>query len=690
MADNNQTIRLLLLEQSQNDAEQQVNLFRNAGHAIRMHRITSPEDLDDSLTSQTWDLLIAAEETDTLNARQVLDRIRHLKRDIPSIIRVGNSEPETVEAWLQAGAMDAIPAGRDVHLLLASLREVAHLNDRRRRQQAESVLSETEKRCELLLESSKDAIAYVHDGMHIYANPAYLTLFACDDPDEMICIPAIDLIHGEDQAAFRQFLKDFHQGNDVGELTFQGMRSDDNTFKARMTLSAASYEGEPCTQIVIRMDRVDPELEARLQELSHKDLTTGLFNRQYFAEQLAGAVELAVQGKSNSTLLDIRLDTFNDVKRSRGIADADLLLADVAKVMQGYIREPQLLARYGDDIFLALIYGDDEDTLDNLTTTLLAAVERHLSEVSGQTLQSTLSIGLMPVNGQQQDIEYLLTQAEYACIKARKAGGNQTALHDPKEELERKAREGNIVAMAQNAMENNGFTLLYQPTVNLEHPEEQYEVYVRLNNNDEEDSITTAEFLEACQKAGLARKVDRWVILQAIKQLAEKRKTHPETRLFVNISGESVRDQTLPSWLNIALKAVNLTANSLTIQISESELVKYLKKAEPVFSALKENGFELCISHFGLADKPLATLSHIAVDRVKIDASYIADITTDEKSKNQLQDLVNTLSDNDITVVMPRVESASELSCLWQMSVGYVQGYYIQAPEPDMHYDFEQ
>src|SRR3990167_6919531 len=205
MAIEKKTIRLLILEDSQNEAERLVSLFRNSGRATRVHRLVSSDDLTQAL-QQSWDLLIAAPGSEHLDPNDAITAIRRQAKDIPFIQLVDGNDSDAITEALALGARDALPQGEDERLIWGPNRELANLDERRARRVAEVALREAEKRCQLLLESSVDAITYVHDGMHIYANRAYLDMFSYEDGDELEGMPMIDLIASSDQASFKDFL----------------------------------------------------------------------------------------------------------------------------------------------------------------------------------------------------------------------------------------------------------------------------------------------------------------------------------------------------------------------------------------------------------------------------------------------------------------------------------------------------
>ena len=185
----------------------------------------------------------------------------------------------------------------------------------------------------------------------------------------------------------------------------------------------------------------------------------------------------------------------------------------------------------------------------------------------------------------------------------------------------------------------------------------------------------------------LAEKIDRWVILNSIKLLAEHRSKGHNTRLFVHLSANSLQDQTLLPWLSVALKAARLPSDSLVFQIGETDAVTYLKQAKALTQGLAELHCKVALSQFGCALNPFNTLKHLNVDFVKVDGSFSQDLTNAE-NQEALKTLLASLHAQAKLTIVPFVESASVLATLWQAGVNYIQGHYLQGPSQSMDYDF--
>ena len=201
MAIEKKTIRLLILEDSQNEAERLVSLFRNAGHATRVHRLTSPEDLAETL-QQSWDLLIAAPTSECLEPGEALATLPPVARH-PVHPAGGRQQLRRHHRRLDA-RRPGRPAARRGRAPGAGRQPRAGRPRRTpRAPRRRTRPARGGKRCQLLLDSSVDAITYVHDGMHIYANRSYMALFGYEDAEELEGLPVIDLIASCDQGAFR-------------------------------------------------------------------------------------------------------------------------------------------------------------------------------------------------------------------------------------------------------------------------------------------------------------------------------------------------------------------------------------------------------------------------------------------------------------------------------------------------------
>jgi len=274
-------VRLLILEESQNRAEELIVLLRTAGRATRAQQVESTADLKDQLAAQNWDLMLATNSVSELTAEDAIKAISEAEKDIPVILLADTREPDALLEGLKLGATDVALEEDDERLVLIIERELNNLDNRRQRRRAEAELRETDRRNQLLLDSSNAAIAYVHEGMHIYTNRSYCELFGYEDEDEFAGIPIIDLIASDDQDKFKQYLKSMATG-ETGSDEFTFVASDSSPIRSTISMTPAHYDGEPCTQVMIRPLDEEGEVEEKIKEISSQDVLTALMNRQYF------------------------------------------------------------------------------------------------------------------------------------------------------------------------------------------------------------------------------------------------------------------------------------------------------------------------------------------------------------------------------------------------------------------------
>jgi diguanylate cyclase (GGDEF)-like protein/PAS domain S-box-containing protein len=691
MQKKNATVHLLILDPSQNDAESLVSLLRNSGKATRAHRITSEEDLEETLKSGNWDLLLARDLDEEFSADDALAMIRRMDKDIPFILLTEQDSRERTVAMMKAGAQDTVPFEYTDLLVLVVNRELAALDERRRRRVLESHLREAEQRCQLLLESSKDAIAYINDGMHIYANQSYMEFLGYDDIDDLICVPVLDTLTPESQDKYKEFMKSFaEKGEDGMTMNCTARRSDGHELNVTMSVSAATYDGEACTQIVLQPEHSDAELEEKLRQISSQDLLTGLYNRQYLMDALAEAIAKAGKNNEAGALAYIALDNFMGMKSQVGISGADLLLGDLANLLKEQAGDDLALARLSDDAFSLLCQPCDEKTMADHAERIRKAVEDHLFDINGRTVQLTVSVGVAAITENSPKAEELMARAHTASAEVHKleghAKGNGVVVYNPAdfEELD----ENNSVEAIQKALEENRFRLLFQPIINLRgEGEEHYEAFVRMLDKDNGE-VSPYDFLPPMGPSDTAIKIDRWVILQTIKQLASHRSRGHDTRLFLNVTAETLQDKTFTPWLSVALKAARLPGDSLIFQIRERDANDYMKQAKDFTKAVHELHCKVSIAQFGCALNPFNTLKHIDTDYVKIDGSFTEEIQKNDEAKEQVKEMVKSLQSSGKLTIIPLVENAGVLATLWQAGVNYIQGYYLQAPVPEMSYDF--
>ena len=683
-------VRLLILEASQNRAEELIVLLRKAGRATRAHQIESAEDLQNQLKEQKWDLLLGVSEANDLTMEQAIGMIRESERDIPIILIAEGRDPESITAGLRLGALDVALDDDDERLTMIIERELSNLYHRRERRRAEKEVSEIDRRNQLLLASSTAAIGYVHEGMHIYTNSTYSKMFGYEDPDDFAGIPIIDLISSSDQGKFKAFLKSYDKNESESE-EFICVTSEDKQITASLSLSPATYDGESCTQVIFKVSSdADTAYEERIKELSSQDLLTGLPNRASLIEQLDTAVDKSNNQGQASILMYISIDNFAKLRTEAGISNADLVLADLANLLAEITSEEHLISRFGDDVFALLYNSGDKEAAAQMAENLRGQVEERMSDVAGKSYQSTTSIGLALVSESSSSAEDVISRAYQACTSME--SGNGVNFYQAAEvkmgEAGVSLTSENIKDMIKTAIENNAFKLMFQPIISLHgDDDEQFEVLLRLVDDDDNE-LLPGQFLGPAEDAGLLEKLDRWVILQSIKMLSEHRSTGSKAKLFINLTHKSMSDETFLPWMSVALKAAKLPSDAVILQIHESDATAYIKQAASFTKGMSALHCKTSINHFGCSLNPMNLLKHLTPDFVKLDDSFAQEIDQSEEKLAELKKMVTSLQETGVLTAISGIEDPMILSTLWQAGITFIQGYYLSPPLENMDYDF--
>lgn len=682
----NDTIRLLILNNSRAEAERLISMLHNAGRPSRAQHVENEETLVKLLEEQTWDLLIAHDQTTNVTPQTAIKHIRRLNKDVPVILQ-NDDEILAVVEGMKLGAVDVVRLDDDQHLLMVMQREMNNREERQAKRLADRRFREAERRSQQLLDSSRDAIAYVQDGLYLYANQSFAELFGYTDKDDIDCMPIMDMVDENDQETLKTFLKDFtFKGLDAEstKLAFRGVKQDGTSTPISLEVSHVTYDEEPCIQFLARANRVDVNnevLEQQIKQIKWQDVVTGLYNRQYMIDHLEKTIDNITE-KDNLSLLYIDLDNFTERAQSTlGVAAADMALSDLASLLREKNNTTDIIARFGDTAFTVLVPNIRADAAVARAKQLCKEIEDHIIDIDNKTLQLTASIGVSLINDNSTNANKVIEQALNAMEKVRTAGGNNAQLFEPELTADERDQK-NLAADLQHALDNDRFRLLFQPIISLRGSEEEYyEVYLRmLNENNEE--ISPSRFIETASSIGASIKIDRWVILESIKMLSQHRAKGNKTKLILNLSKDSLCDESLVPWLGVAFKAAKLSSDAIVFQASEVDVTNHLNAAKAFAEGLQKLKTTLSISNFGCSLNPFNTLKHVPASIIKIDGSFTMDIQNNKESPETLIHLIEQLHGESKITIVPFVENASVLSTLWQAGAHYIQGHYLQEPTP--------
>lgn len=687
------TIRLLLIHDTPTEAQRLVSMLHNAGRPNRAQLVPSVEVLTKLLQEKTWDLLLAQENSSKLDPGLALRTINKLQKDVPAILLSERGGSQPVVEGLKLGARDVVTVDEDQHLLLAMQRELGALAERRQARLHDRRYHATLKRNKELLDSSKDGIAYVSDGLLVYANDSFAERFGHKSGEDIEYQPVIDMLAKGQQEDAREFLKQCAIDNnqvEAREWKFTARSASGQPIGLRAQVLATMYDDEPCLQLRIAARSADTgELEAQLSEIKNLDPVTGLYNRQHFLQLLDSAIGASAGSQRTGGLMYIEIDRFEEtVQKITGVTGADAVHKKLAEMLQSSVRRGDSVARYGEQSYCLLMQETTPDSAEHRAGELLKKISDTIFEAAGKTLHITISIGVSLLSETSGNAQKVLEQALKAREQALKkqAQGNSYALYEPDANQQGDADTYHRARVVQ-ALEAGNLKLLYQPILSLQGSGEQiYEVLVRMV--DGKDQISPIAFLEALGDAGLSTKMDRWVILAAIKAAAAQRSKGKDVSLLLHLTAGSLEDNSLPAWLAVAFKAAKVPPKSVAFQLRQEDINNHLHSARDFTKQVQDLGCRVAVCHFGTGLNPFKALEHVKVDIAKVDASFVREVQDEGEDASGLSKLVEQLKQANTKVIVPHIEQASMLPTLWQTGTDYIQGYYVQAPGEGMDFDF--
>ena len=678
-------IKLLLVDDSADEAEQIISILRNGGIAVRPARASNDAELDAALEQQTPDLIIADLACSELKLTQVREAAERGGRDI-TLIACGRSlsEDAIVNAF-RDGARALLLRDSHEHVQMIVRREFEALTMRRGVRRLEASLRESERRCEALLDSSRDPIAFVHEGMHVRANKAYLEMFGYDEFEDVEGMSILDMIASEDADDFKTLLKRLSRGDKPPQrLNLKAKRGDGTTFGATMEFAEASYEGEPCQQITFRLQAVDPNFAQELDALRSRDLITDLFNRQHLIGQLEQGVANAANGKGDQTLLLIEPDGFRQILDTVGLGNADVLLGDLAGLLRKHLGEADVAGRVAEHTFGVLATERGGEAIRQLAETMRNAFSERIFEVGKQSISLTISIGGALIGEKSGNAATVMGIATTALRAAQAEGGNRVHLVDPSEQDKAAAENTrHWLSLIDNALATDGFVLYYQPIISLHGAEgDFYEILLRMSGPKGEIAPNT--FLPIAERHGKMPAIDRWVIANAIRAIAERERAGNRTTFFVKLTPQSLDDQTLLPWIAQQLKNSRQRGDSLVFEMPESKVVTSLKPARAFAKGLEQIHCGFALEQFGSGLNSFQLLKHIPAHYLKIDRNFMADLSRHKENQEKIKDICEQAHHAGKLTVAEFVEDAASMSILFNCGVNFVQGNFLQEPEKIM------
>ncbi|MBK5965004.1 diguanylate phosphodiesterase [Thiocystis minor] len=689
MSVQNQTATLLFITSETTEAERLIGILREDGFAAKSVAIPHAERLEEVIAQRACDMILGCGYDRNVDLDGLFAAYRKLEGDIPLLV-IGEADShagDLIKAR-RAGARDLLRRNDNEHLKFAVLREFTDLLKRR----AASALNERLRLCEQrdreLIAVTSAGVAFVQDGLHLDANPAYLNLFGYADLDELQATPFLDLFIPEQQKQIREVLR----GGDASalgeplEITVTCRRTDDRQFQARLLAAPSEADNEPCLRLILsaidgaakapsdtpqaRSSRVETELARLLAEIDNHLDSERMVKRPF-------------------AIFYIRVNQSTQLLHDLGLIQGLKKLNDFETVLTSIVADRGFLARVNDDGFGLIV-----DSLGEFESKALAEHIKSTARLPGPAAReragADCEIGYYLVRDRAAAAEDILNAAHRLCIGHEFAGQAKTSGLESGTSLAARAKQGaedndaSMTRKIESALQHDRLKLVYQPIISLMGDnQENYSVLIRLL--DEEENLYEAkDFIGPAIRAGLIERIDQWAIRAAIQIIGEQRRAGHNISLFINLSEDTFRNPNTILWICDCLREFDVRGNWLTFQFQEELVVGNLASIGKLIETLRKIKCRVAVNRFGAVERPELLLQGLTLDYVLLQTNFAHELADDPAKQQQLIALATLAREFNVKSIVTGVEDARALTVLWTAGVDYVQGNFLQRPSPTL------
>ncbi len=530
------------------------------------------------------------------------------------------------------------------------------------------------------LENAANAVVITDcSGRVKWTNPAFTLLTGYTARE--VCGHTLRILKsGEQSRAFYRQLWETILAGKVWRGEMHNRRKDGSVYIEETTITPVrNPQGEMTHFIAIKQDVTERRRhEEQVRYLAMHDPLTDLPNRRALEDTLQRMVDRSRRGRRGALLI-MDLDNFKLVNDTLGHPAGDQLLITLANLLRRTLRPDDFLARLGGDEFAVVLEDVSLPQARATAERLRSEVNEFCFHLGGHTFDLGISIGIAPLDG-RLDLPAAQSLADSAMYAAKDQGKNRIVVYPTWSKAETKLAEASQWATRiKDALRQGRFVLHFQPVVRLATGQAEHaEVLVRMQDADG-GLIQPGAFIPAAERFGLMPQVDRWVLEKSLHLL----QADPDLRLFVNLSGASLGDDSLLDLIEKQIRASGVAPGRLAFEITETAAVTDLLRAQQWMGRLCELGCHFALDDFGMGFSSFSYLRALPADYVKIDGSFIRNLDTDPTNRALVQAIKAVAQALGKEVIAEWVESESVAEVLRQLGVEYAQGHRWGVASPD-------
>lgn len=428
------------------------------------------------------------------------------------------------------------------------------------------------------------------------------------------------------------------------------------------------------------------KLQERLNYLAYNDPLTGLPNRTLFMDRVRQTLASSKHSGKSMGLIALDLDRFKFINETFGPETGDEALREVGHKLAGLVRDGDTVARLGSDEF-GILLADLSETDDIVL--VLEKIRKgitHPIQVSGQDLMLSFSIGITMFPQDGADAPTLMQNADSAMAKAKELGGNNYQFYAAGMNV----KAANFVLLGNqllHALHQHEFILHYQPYYQASTGRMVgMEALIRWQHP-ERGLVPPGDFIPILEDTGLIREVGEWTMREACRQVKEwQQQGYEMGPVSVNFSGVQFSWPGLVALVERVLNECGLDPHFLTAEITESAIMHNVEYTESVLSRFKQLGMSISIDDFGTGYSSLSYLKRFPINNLKIDISFIREVTTDADTAAIVQAIISMAHSLDLKTIAEGVETKEQVQILRLLRCDIIQGFYYSHPLPPQEF----
>ena len=554
--------------------------------------------------------------------------------------------------------------------------------DERERERVQAALKDSEERYRKAFDVSPDAVNITRrsDGLYLDVNSGFERMTGWRR-DEAVGKTSLELnlwVDPHDRQKMMDTLKNEGRCTNL-EVAFYKKNGD--IIHGLISAELVQFDNVDCLLTITRDITEKKRTEAQVERLAHFDQLTGLPNRGQIQARFQFALNLAQRGGESMAVMFLDLDHFKNINDTLGHSVGDRLLVQVAQRMARTLRAEDTLSRLGGDEFILMLPAIGAEGAQQVAKKLIEAVARPC-QIEQYELVSTVSIGIALYPQDGEDFETLSKNADAAMYRVKQGSRNNFCFFT-QEMQAHSARSLQLVNAMHHALVREEFGLHYQPQVSLQDGRLVGAEALLRWQHPELGAVSPAEFIPIAEDSGQILVIGEWVLRTAVTQFKRWIDAGMAPLVVaVNLSAVQFRHPNLVAMVTQILDEAGLPAECLELELTEAMAMDNPLAAIALMNQLHERGVRLSIDDFGTGYSSLSYLKKFNVSKLKIDQSFVHDISEDADDKAIVTAIINLATSLGLQTIAEGVETAGQLAFLRLQGCDEVQGYYFSKPLP--------